>query len=78
MKKNREQGRMGKINDAPQKSKKEKARKERKKGEKKQGGKEKGKKRGKKKGKKKGPILRRYDRRGGGRIGPPGGYSLNL
>ncbi|HAE07298.1 MAG TPA: hypothetical protein DCG20_03350 [Prevotella sp.] len=31
MKKNREQGRMGKINDAPQKSKKEKARKERKK-----------------------------------------------
>lgn len=40
---------MGKINDAPQKSKKEKARKERKKGEKKQGGKEKGKKRGKKK-----------------------------
>jgi hypothetical protein len=31
MKKKREQGRMGKINDAPQKSKKEKARKERKK-----------------------------------------------
>ena len=52
---------------------KEKARKE-KKGENKQGGKEKGKKRGKKKR----PILRRYDRCGGGRIGPPGGYSLNL
>jgi len=34
MKKNREQGRMGKINDAPQKSKKEKARKERKRKEK--------------------------------------------
>ena len=37
-----------------------------------------GKEKGKKRGKKKGPILRRYDRRGGGRIGPPGGYSLNL
>ena len=56
------------------KERKKKQGKKGKKGEKKQGGKEKGKKRGKKRG----PILRRYDRRGGGRIGPPGGYSLNL